>query len=319
MHLLFISMPSLASDRERAFSFSPFVGAYSFDGTQHLQTEPIYGLRLGYDVTKNWAIEGVFAYTATSTTQLHQSLDLYSYRLDMLYNFHPDNKVIPYLATGGGFAVKAPANAFSYNDVTFNVGGGLKYFFTDSVAMRGDVRQLLVFADKTLYNWEYTVGLNYLFGDRKPAPSVAKPELEPVTEPTPVTAKYCNAPLAILFEPETVVIRDEYRDELGQLGTYMQKFPSATAVIKGYANDAQPPSRTNSNQQNLFKFFGDMELSQRRAESVRNYFEERFRIDPSRFTVKWFGNTQSKAAAGTAKGKVEYSGVDIILKCVPSP
>jgi OOP family OmpA-OmpF porin len=56
-----------------------------------------------------------------------------------------------------------------------NAGGGLKYFLTDSIALRGDARQLFVFDKHTLCNWEYTGGLSFLFGGKKAPAPVAAP------------------------------------------------------------------------------------------------------------------------------------------------
>ena len=245
--LLLSSLPCHAGDRAGAFSITPFFGGYSFDGTQMIETNPVYGLRLGYDATKNLAIEGVFAYVATEATRFDQKLDVYSYRLDLLYNLMPDRKLAPYLAMGAGGATKDPENGKGYTDVTFNFGGGVKYFFTESVALRGDVRQLLVFADHTVYNWEYSLGLSFLFGGAKPAPSEAKPEQisEPVSEPATKAAPTSvpKAPLEtvkptadrftlnILFYIDTAIILDESRDEVGNVAAFMQKFPKATAVF----------------------------------------------------------------------------------------
>ena len=188
---LTLSTTSFAGERAGAFSVSPFLGGYSYDGTQHLLTRPVYGLRLGYDITENWATEGVFDYVAGETTGGHQNAALrhkdvnaYSYRLDLLYNFMPTTTLVPYLAVGGGATTIEDRNDNENTDATFNFGGGLKYFMTDSIALRGDVRHLIVFDEHSLNNWEYTVGVSFLFGGEKPAPPVVKaPEPPPAPAP----------------------------------------------------------------------------------------------------------------------------------------
>jgi OOP family OmpA-OmpF porin len=63
-----------------------------------------------------------------------------------------------------------------------NYGGGLKYFFTDRVALRGDVRHVISF-DDTHHNMIYTLGVDFLFGGKKKAaPPVIAPET-PAPEP----------------------------------------------------------------------------------------------------------------------------------------
>jgi OOP family OmpA-OmpF porin len=171
---LLLSTSSFAGERAGAFSLSPFIGGYTFDGEQHLKTAPVYGLRLGYDLTENWGVEGVFSYLATETTRSpHTSANAISYGMDFLYNFIPESTLVPYLALGGGGTTVGHGGGFhaggDNTDPTLNVGGGLKYFLTDSIALRGDVRQLFVFDHHTMYNWIYTGGVSFLLGGNKPA------------------------------------------------------------------------------------------------------------------------------------------------------
>ena len=340
-HLLLSSPTCLAGDRAGAFSISPFAGGYSFDGTQQIETKPVYGLRLGYDATKNLAVEGVFAYVATEATRFDQKLDVYSYRLDLLYNLMPDKKLAPYLAMGGGLATKDPEQGISYTDMTFNFGGGVKYFFTESIALRGDVRQLLVFADHTVSNWEYSVGLSFLFGGREPPPPAAKPEpipepvAKPAAKPEPISepvakpaAKVAPTPvpkaprelvpapteptsdasknritLNILFYIETAIILDESRDEIGQLAAIMQKFPQATAVFEGH--DAYK----RSTEHNII-------LSQKRVESVVNYLVEKFGLARSRFSVTGYGETRPAASVSAPGRQADKRSVIVNFDCV---
>jgi len=207
------AQPVLAGERAGAFSVSPFVGGYTFDGEQHLETAPVYGLRLGYDLTKNLGIEAVGDYLSTEkSSHGDRSVNAVSYRLDLLYNFLADGPLVPYLAAGGGGITIGHGGSFDTRDgndllynsstsrntaATANVGGGFKYFMTDSVALRADARQLFVFGRKTLYNWEYTAGLSFLFGGQKPAPAPAPaPAAKEEVAPAPAPAAAPEASLA---------------------------------------------------------------------------------------------------------------------------
>jgi len=174
---LLLTAICFAGEREGAFSLSPFVGGYTFDGVQHAETSPVYGLRLGYDITNNIGVEYVIDFLSADGTHGGPSINALSYRMDALYNFLPEGRLVPYLALGGGGTTVGHGSSFaaggSNTNATLNAGGGLKYFLTDSVALRGDARQLFVFDRHTLYNWEYTAGLSFLFGGNKPAPVAA--------------------------------------------------------------------------------------------------------------------------------------------------
>jgi OOP family OmpA-OmpF porin len=174
---LMLTTACFAGERAGAFSVSPFAGGYTFEGEQHMKTAPVYGLRLGYDLTDNFGIEAVGNYLSTEGTRSpHTSINALSYRLDLLYNFMPEGPLVPYLAVGGGGITAGHGSGMNTGwgnntSATANVGGGIKYFITDSVALRGDARHLFVCENKTLYNWEYTAGLSFLFGGNKPAPA----------------------------------------------------------------------------------------------------------------------------------------------------
>ena len=190
--LLVMATSAVAGEREGAFSVSPFIGGYTFDGVQHLHTDPVYGLRLGYDLTKNWEAEAVADFLTTDGTQNKTSINVLSYRLDILYNFMPAGPLVPYVAVGGGGITYGHGSdglkiSNRTTDATANVGLGIKYFVTDSIALRGDARQLFVVEDpkSPKYNWEYTAGVTFLFGGNTAPAHVEAPASEPVQVPAP--------------------------------------------------------------------------------------------------------------------------------------
>ena len=138
--------------------------------------------------------------------------------------------------------------------------------------------------------------------ETKPMP-VPEPPLEPVpaAEPTPEMAKYCMT-LNILFDIDKAVIRDEYRDEVNRVATFMQKFPTTTAVIEGHTDEVGTDEH-------------NMQLSQRRAESVVNYLVDNFGIDRSRLTAKGYGKTLAGYGSGTEDGRQKNRRVEAIIDC----
>lgn len=166
---------SFAEVRPETWSITPFVGGYTFDGSQRLETKPVYGLRAGYEMSKRWGVEGVFDYVATKLTS-GGNAEAYGYRLDGLYHFMPESRLVPFLAAGiGGTSISKPDK--DETSPSLNYGGGVKYSVSENWDLRGDVRHILVFdkIDKVFSNLEYTVGLTYLFGAKKAAPAEAAP------------------------------------------------------------------------------------------------------------------------------------------------
>ncbi len=165
---------SSAETAERKFSLTPFVGGYTFDNSQELDTDIVYGLRLGYVLDRNWEVEGVFDYVSTASETGLGDADAYNYRVDGIYNIPMGDRFVPFLAAGaGGNTVDYPDSARGTKTrAALNYGGGLKYFVSDALAVRGDLRHILVLEkmDRAIGNFEYTVGLSYYIGQAAPAP-----------------------------------------------------------------------------------------------------------------------------------------------------
>jgi OOP family OmpA-OmpF porin len=136
-----------------------------------------------------------------------------------------------------------------------------------------------------------------------PSPMVEEPPLEPLpaAEPTPQTTKYCIT-LDIKFDIDKAIIRDEYRDEVGRVAMFMQKYPTTTAVIEGHTDDV------GSDEYN-------MGLSQRRADSVVNYLVEKFGIDRSRLSAKGFGKTRPLTSDHSDAGRQKNRRIDAVIDC----
>lgn len=171
---------ALAENRAETVTFAPYVGGYTFQGKQHLETSPVYGFRLGYNFTENWALEGVIDYLKTEGTRTGNNVEMVRYGGDLLYNFMPKSSFVPYLAAGVG-GLKFTTGAFPDHRIVANYGGGVKWFMTENVALRGDVRGLnYKYDDEWMTNVEYTLGLHFAVGAPKPAPKPIEPVQEAV-------------------------------------------------------------------------------------------------------------------------------------------
>lgn len=187
--LVTLATPGFAENRQGSFNLSPFVGGYVMDKELPFESRPIFGLRAGYNVTKNWAAEAMFGYSL-SETKLNQGsagskeTNLYKYGVDILYHFMPDSNFVPFVEVGGGvthFKVPStPSIGSPYYIGQVNFGGGVKYFVNPDVALRADVRDAILVQDISGgNNLEYSVGLTFQFGgERKASALVAAPAEE---------------------------------------------------------------------------------------------------------------------------------------------
>lgn len=312
--LIALSVVAHAGVTAESFSVSPFVGGYSFLGREHLETAPVGGVRGGYNFTRHVGAEAVFDYTRTDGRQSEVDYDVYDYHFDLLYHFMPDGPLVPYLAAGYGGQSRESHLEGTVTRGVFNYGGGVKYFLQDNMAIRGDIRHLIMKHDEHSYHdLEYTIGVDFLFGGTKaaaaavaqPEPAPAAPEAPlapvPAVEPPRGHFKYCVT-LHGEFDIDRALIRPEYREEIAHVGDFMKKYPSTTAVIEGHTDNV------GSAEYNLG-------LSQRRAEAVVNYLVENYGIDRSRLSAQGFGLTRPVADNATDEGRQKNRRMEAIIDC----
>lgn len=177
---------AFAAELAGRFEVSPFVGYYWFDNETDYDDDPVWGGRFGYHYNDNLEAELALA-AVSSDLGSGQDADLLQVQLDALYNFTGMGKLVPYAAAGLGVAHYDPESVSANKyDVLINYGVGVRYFFTDNLAARLDLRQPVVF-DDTDFNLMTTVGVSYFFGAAKQPVKVAEvaPAPKPVAAPAP--------------------------------------------------------------------------------------------------------------------------------------
>jgi len=175
-----------AGQRAGAFSLSPMIGYHVFDSDQKLDDAAAYGLTLGYNLSKRWAVELDGRYTPTDTDfksgeGSNVDVDVWNYSLNALYHFNPDGPFVPYLTAGFGNSVYLADGYKDDEDFMLNWGIGAKYFFSEDTALRLEARHIAGFhsddrwnvagtGDNTEHNFIISAGLFFQFGGVMPAP-----------------------------------------------------------------------------------------------------------------------------------------------------
>ncbi|MBI1921341.1 MAG: OmpA family protein [Geobacter sp.] len=308
-----IPVSGMAQNREGTFNLTPYVGGYTFDGGQELETGLTSGIRAGYNFTRHVGGELSFGGTDTKYDLTGQDADAYRYGGELLYHFVPEQRLVPFLAAGvGGLTRDYPPGIQDETYLYADYGAGLKYFITDWLALRGDVRHLIVM-DGGRSNLEYTMGVTFQMGGAQPPPEpvpapepppvVKEPPVEPipVPEPTRETMKYCVT-LDIEFDIDKAIVRKEYHNEVAKVGDFMKKYPTTTAVIEGHTDEVGTAEH-------------NMELSHRRAEGVVDYLVANFGIDRSRLSAKGYGKSRPKVPNGTDEQRQANRRIEAIIDC----
>ena len=157
-----------AAEQNGAFSISVVAGGYTFDGTQHLKTGPVYGGRAGYNLTQNMGIEALFDYADTEGTKNNNSATMYRFGADVLFNLMPESRLSPNLAVGISGINTDITGGDNGLHAAWSYGAGIKYFLSENIALRADIRHIMYNNDySTFNNLAYTVGFHIPFGAAK--------------------------------------------------------------------------------------------------------------------------------------------------------
>jgi len=191
MLVLVLAAPAFAENQSGTFTLSPFTGGMMFDNKKHMDDGQINGLRAGYNFTSSLGAEGFLGYVQSEARLVgDKPVDFYHYGIDLLYHFSPDRDFVPFIAAGLGVAQSNGPSAPGVSNHAlgaFDFGAGIKYFVSDTVALRGDVREVLFRETGSVRNnMELMIGLTFLLGAEKKA--VAK------TRDTTAPEVVCTSP-----------------------------------------------------------------------------------------------------------------------------
>ena len=291
----FVLSPLIATAeiREGSFELNPFFGYCTGATSRVLCHKPVYGMRAGYLVTKNWEIEGAFDY-------MHNAAEMF--QADVLYHFMPENGSFhPFVAAGVGEAHVRPRHSESYTTAMADFGVGFKYFLTKTVAVRADFRDVITHSNNAVL----TAGLTFAFGGKTPAPAPApepapvshpkpapKPEAkpEPVPSPAPEPEPAAPPPPAPEAEPVKIILEDVHFEHNSARLTPAAKeiLDSNIALLKdNTAIKVEIQGHTSAVGTALY----NMKLSWKRADAVKDYLTKEG-IAPERMTTVGYGKTK---------------------------
>jgi OOP family OmpA-OmpF porin len=298
-----------------------------------------YKLFAGYQFNRHFALEGGyfdlgrFDYTATTIPAgtLSGELEFKGVFLDLLGMLPFSERAALFARIGaqrgetdvafaGTGAVSVLSPDASETDINYKFGVGFQYSVTDALGLRLEAERYRI--DDAIGNDGdldlISAGFVYRFAGRAVAPApraqapvaprAQAPASPPASEPALVvvplptaTEEYCSL-LDIQFEINQDEIQREERERLEVVGTFLEKYPETSAVIEGHTDDV------GSDASNL-------QLSQRRAESVVDYLVSEHRIDRSRLVARGYGESRPIADNATEAGKRANRRIGTVIGC----
>ncbi|HQI82920.1 MAG TPA: OmpA family protein, partial [Deltaproteobacteria bacterium] len=134
-----------------------------------------------------------FTFNAADSEMDGDDAQVFLYRLDLVHHLtgRLPERIVPYVSAGLGMqTINSDRRGFDKDsDILFDTGVGLKYFITRDLALRGDLRYLLDFANDGLcHNFLAGAGLTLQmgFGERPSEIAVPVELMPPVTAQAPV-------------------------------------------------------------------------------------------------------------------------------------
>lgn len=103
----------------------------------------------------------------------------------------------------------------------------------------------------------------------------------------------------VYFDTNKSDVKGTSAETLDKLAAIFQEYPKSNILVEGHTDSAGPEDY-------------NWNLSQQRAESVTQYLVARG-ITQSRFTTKWYGETQPRATNETTEGKAKNRRVELAI------
>lgn len=290
--------------------------AYSDDDGDRLIDDSVAGgqIQIGREMSDKFWLEGLLGYHDIDGFPGQEHVEL---GFNAIRNFSPDGLFSPYVIGGVGVlsadaglpsygVVGVPAAGDSSTSVTLTAGLGTLINFGDSPwALRTEWRFRHAFDDESLTDQVVSLGIQYSFGGGSdmPAPDVAS-RPEPVVyadsgqddvtdEEVEEAVEFAN----IYFGFDSDLVLPTARRQLDQAASVLKRHSDMTVEIAGFA-DSRGSDRYN------------MELSQRRADAVREHLEQAG-VDAANLTVRAYGRSQSDASDLSANTLAESRRVEL--------
>lgn len=338
------------ADEGGRWYINPAVGLQSFDSDRSLKDEPTGILGLEYRFGPHWATELRYMRSSPDVKGASRDVDLDQLHLDGLYYLGTYGSFEPYLAFGVGHAKFDYAS--KHEETQLNAGVGVRYNFSRNWSARADLRGINGI-DTENTDQLVSLGISYAFGGgaaAAPAPRQAQDSdgdgvddandrcpntpvgvqvdstgcpLDSDNDGVPdyrdecpntaagreVDERGCHYELtetvemrlSINFAVDSSEVPAEFMGEVERAATFLRRYADVDADIEGHA-DSTGEAAYNK------------QLSERRANAVRQLLIERYGIDGDRLQAYGYGEERPIASNDTADGRRENRRVVAVMK-----
>lgn len=165
-----LTAPALAAERKETIYINPFAAFQLFDDDRDLSETGTFGVGLEYRFRPNWAVEALYSRADADRKYVDGSSEFEELRIDGIYYFAGQDKAWnPYVSAGAGHADFGVNDSISYrttgtdhDETRVNIGAGFRYNVSDSVALRGDLREFHGI-DESTFDTQVSLGISFAF------------------------------------------------------------------------------------------------------------------------------------------------------------
>lgn len=171
---------------EAKWFLCPMVGMLDFEGDEEVDDSFLFGVRLGYDYSEWWTVEGEVNYspklkerfrtewsTGEQVSRLEEvagegvhDVTAFSVSVDNLFHFTRWERLDPYIGFGVGVRSYSEKLSDGRTDPALRVGAGVMYHFNDMWAVRVDGRAFVAGKGNTEANSVLDAGVVWYWGAR---------------------------------------------------------------------------------------------------------------------------------------------------------
>ncbi|GJL83667.1 MAG: hypothetical protein DHS20C01_33010 [marine bacterium B5-7] len=219
------------------------------------------------------------------------------------YRFFGENKWRPFVSAGLSRFDVDEATGDEQTD-QIQAGFGLSGALTESVEMRVGYQHFFTVSGDSFDDDAVNVAVNWSFGKPAPAPVAA---VAPAPEPAPAPAVQKKEvidtyELLVEFDFDKSEVRSIYEPQFKTIASILNQNPDISMTIEGHT-DAIGTDEYNQ------------DLSERRAEAVRQKFIRDFNVSPNRIGIMGYGETQPIADNSTPAGRQKNRrAIAVVLK-----
>jgi outer membrane protein OmpA-like peptidoglycan-associated protein len=307
---------AFAGDDAGSWYVSPMLQYHLMDNDRQLKDDFGYQAGVGFNLPREWAIEGDFSRGTFDIKRTDATRRLTGYSVDVIKKFFPDWPVQPYGLAGGGELddrTSVPGLARTYHTFLAEAGVGLltgigSQTGSTRVQLRTEAKYRMEWANASRFgandpsNLILGVGIQMNFGAPDERPPVIKEVVREVPAPQPPPPPPPPPPLplppapkgeirlqGVTFATNSAELIPESYTVLNNTAASLKPYPNLVIEVRGYT-DSRGSAAYN------------LKLSERRAQAVQEYLQTHGVTN--QMTAKGYGKADPIADNSTKEGQL---------------